>query len=109
MTDKIVVLITCASAKEARKIGRALVEDRHAACANIVQTPVQSIFRWKGRVESAGEFLLLLKTSRKEFPALAQQVRRLHSYEVPEIIALPVERGLSSYLKWISDSVGRDR
>lgn len=105
MTDKIVVLVTCGSAKEAQRIGRALVESRYAACANVVQAPVQSIYRWKGRVESAKEFLIILKTSRKRFPALEREVRRLHGYDVPEIIALPIERGSRAYLKWVSESV----
>jgi periplasmic divalent cation tolerance protein len=105
MTDKIVVLITCGSAAEARKIGKALVQGKLAACANILEAPVRSIYRWKGRVESAKEFLIILKTSRKRFAAIERQVRRLHSYDVPEIIALPIERGFQSYLHWISQSV----
>lgn len=109
MTDKIVVLITCGSTKEARKIGRALVEGRHAACANILQSPVQSIYRWKGKIESAREFLVLLKTSRSRFSALEREVRRLHSYDVPEIIALPIQEGSRSYLKWILESVAASR
>jgi len=105
MTDKLIVVVTCASAKEARKIARKLVDGRFAACANILPAPVQSIFRWKGRAESANEVLLILKTSRRRFAALEREVRRLHSYEVPEIIALPIERGSRAYLRWISQSV----
>ncbi|HVB59166.1 MAG TPA: divalent-cation tolerance protein CutA [Candidatus Acidoferrales bacterium] len=105
MTDKIVVLVTCGSAKEAKSIARALVEGRLAACANIQQSPVESIYRWKGRIESAKEFLVIIKTSRKRYDALQSMVRRLHSYDVPEIIALPIERGSSDYLAWISDCV----
>jgi periplasmic divalent cation tolerance protein len=105
MTDKIVVLVTCGSAKEARKIGRALVEAELAACANICELPVGSIYRWKGHVKSAREFLMILKTTRKRFAAMEREVRRLHSYEVPEIIALPIERGSYDYLEWVSQSV----
>jgi periplasmic divalent cation tolerance protein len=104
MTDEIVVLVTCSSTREARKIARAVVEARLAACANIFQAPVQSIYRWKGRVDTAREVLMILKTSRKRFPALEKEIRRLHSYDVPEIIALPIERGSRSYLKWLADS-----
>ncbi len=105
MTDKIVVLVTCGSAKEARKIARAVVEQRLAACANIVMTPVRSVYRWKGRVESAKEFLLIIKTTQGRFAALKAEIKRLHSYDVPEIIALPIARGAAAYLAWISDSV----
>jgi periplasmic divalent cation tolerance protein len=104
MTDKIVVLVTCASAREARKIARTLVAARLAACGNILQRPVQSIYRWKGRVDSAEEFLLVLKTSTRRFAALERQVRLLHSYEVPEIIALPIAAGSKLYLNWIGES-----
>jgi periplasmic divalent cation tolerance protein len=110
MTDKLVVLVTCGSAREARKLGRSLVEKRHAACANILlRAPVKSIYRWKGRVETANEFLVILKTSRKRFPALEREVRRLHSYGVPEVIALPIERGSGDYLKWLTASIGTKR
>lgn len=104
MTDKIVVLVTCGSAKEARRIARALVEKRLAACGNILEAPVRSIYRWKGMVETAKEYLLLIKTSRKRFAALQAEVKRLHSYDVPEIIALPIASGSPEYLKWISES-----
>jgi periplasmic divalent cation tolerance protein len=105
MTDKIVVLVTCGSAKEARRIARALVEQRLAACVNILQAPVQSVYRWKGRVESAKEVLLVIKSARERFVALQRAVRSLHSYDVPEIIALPIAAGSRDYLTWISDSV----
>ena len=105
MTDKIVVLVTCGSAKEARRIARAVVQQRMAACANIVATPVQSVYRWKGRVESAKEFLLIIKTTQSRFVELKDAVKRLHSYDVPEIIALPIAAGGTNYLNWISESV----
>ncbi|MGA8012679.1 MAG: divalent-cation tolerance protein CutA [Candidatus Acidiferrales bacterium] len=105
MTDKIVVLVTCASAGQARKIARALVERRLAACGNVLQAPVQSIYRWKRKVESTKEALLILKTSRRRFAAVERAVRRLHTYEVPEIIAVQIAGGSREYLKWISESV----
>ncbi len=105
MTDKIVVLVTCASDSEAKRIAHALVERRVAACVNIVRGPVESVYRWKGKVERAKEFLLVAKTTRKRFAALEAEVRRLHSYDVPEIIALPVASGSRKYLAWVSESV----
>ena len=105
MTDKIVVLVTCGSAKEAQRIARALVEARLAACGNILEAPVRSIYRWKGKIESAREYLLIIKTSRRRFAALRNTVKELHSYDVPEIIALPVAAGSTAYLNWIATSV----
>jgi periplasmic divalent cation tolerance protein len=105
MTDKIVVLVTCGSAREAKRIARALVEQRLAACANILQVPIESVYRWKSKIESAREFLLVVKTSRRRFPMLREEVQRLHSYDVPEIIALPIASGDGRYLAWISESV----
>jgi periplasmic divalent cation tolerance protein len=105
LTDKIVVLVTCGSAKEARRIARALVENQLAACGNILEAQVRSIYRWKGKVETAKEYLLLIKTSRRRFAALQAEVKRLHSYDVPEIIALPIATGLPEYLRWIGECV----
>ena len=105
MTNKIVVLVTCGSVKEGRKIARALVEQRIAACANILTSPVQSVYRWKGKVESAKEFLLIIKTTQSRFAKLKAEVKTLHSYDVPEIIALPIALGASNYLAWVSESV----
>jgi periplasmic divalent cation tolerance protein len=105
MTDKIVVLVTCSSTGEATKIARAVVAKRLAACANIFSGRVESIYRWKGDVEKAREVLMLIKSSRMRFSALEQEIRRLHSYEVPEIIALSIERGSRGYLEWIAESV----
>jgi periplasmic divalent cation tolerance protein len=105
MTDKIVVLVTCASAREAERIGRELVEKRLAACANVYRAPVQSIYRWKGNVESAREFLVFVKSSRSRFAAIEQAIKALHSYDVPEIIALPIRAGSKDYLAWITESV----
>lgn len=105
MTDKMVVLVTCASSAEARRIAKRLVEARLAACVNIVTAPVESVYRWKGKVESAREHLLLIKASRRRLPALQRAVTRLHSYELPEVIALPIAAGSSAYLKWMAECV----
>ena len=105
MTDKLVVLVTCGSAKEARRIAKAVVDQKLAACANILAAPVHSIYRWQGSVESAREFLLVMKTSRRRFALLRKKIEQLHSYDVPEIIALPIIAGARSYLAWIADSV----
>jgi periplasmic divalent cation tolerance protein len=105
MTDKIVVLVTCGSKKEARKIAQALVDRRLAACVQEIGVPMRSTYRWKGRVESANEVLLLIKTSRKRFSAVSTLVQELHSYDVPEIIALNIAEGPREYLDWITSSV----
>jgi periplasmic divalent cation tolerance protein len=105
MTDKIVVLVTCGSRREARAIANALVSRRLAACVQEACGPVHSTYRWKGKVESAKEFLLLIKTTRKRFAAVSETVKQLHSYDVPEIIALGVRAGSADYLRWIADSV----
>jgi len=105
MTDKLVVLVTCRSAKEAERIARRLVETRLAACGNILRSPVRSIYRWKEKIESAREVLLVIKTSRRRFPALQAAIKRLHSYEVPEIIALPIAAGSRAYLSWLAESL----
>jgi periplasmic divalent cation tolerance protein len=105
MTNKIVVLVTCDSANQARKIARSLVELHLAACVNILRAPIESIYRWKGKVQSAREFLLIVKSSRPKLAALQAEVRRLHSYDVPEIIALPIASGSRDYLAWVSESL----
>ena len=105
MTDKIVVMVTCGSRAEAKKIARAVVEARLAACANVLGAPVQSIYRWKEKVETAKEVLLLVKSTRKRFLALEREIRRLHSYETPEIIAVAIAEGSNAYLQWIGESV----
>ena len=105
LTDKIIVLVTCGSRREARKIARSLVGQRLAACVSEIAPPVASTYRWKGKVESTKEFLLLIKTSKRRFAAVRDAVRKLHSYDVPEIIALPIAAGSRAYLDWIAESV----
>lgn len=102
----VVVLVTASSADEAGGIGRTLVEERLAACANVVG-PIRSIYRWQGAVEEAAEHLLLVKARAADVDALAARVRALHSYEVPEVLALPVCAGSSAYLAWLADSTHR--
>lgn len=109
MTDKILVLVTCGSVGEARKIARALVERRLAACVNMVGARVESVYRWKGKVERAKEVLLVIKSSRGRFRALEREVKRLHNYSVPEIIAVPIAAGSAEYLTWISECVAGGR
>jgi periplasmic divalent cation tolerance protein len=100
----IVVLVTCANKEEAQKISRALVENKLAACVNIL-SGVESSFWWEGKVDSAQEFLLVAKSRGELFEKISGLVKSLHSYEVPEIIALPVTDGHKPYLKWIDDSL----
>jgi len=100
----IVVFVTAASPEDAERIGRAVVEDRLAACANVVPA-VASTYWWQGAVEQAGEALLILKTCQDLLEPLRRRVRSLHSYTVPEVIALPVVGGDPDYLRWIDDSV----
>src|ERR1700736_3344167 len=100
MTDKRIVLCTAGSEDEARKIARHLVEQRLAACVNIVPR-VESIYRWQGKVESSGEWLLLIKTTAERFPSVLAAIRALHSYELPECVAIGIEDGSAGYLEWI--------
>jgi periplasmic divalent cation tolerance protein len=104
MTDKIVVLSTCASEAEAERIAGRLVEERLAACVTVVPG-ARSFYRWQGAVESSNEWLLIMKTTREQFPGLAAALEKAHSYEVPEIIALPIVEGSANYLNWIEGSV----
>lgn len=108
MTDKVVVLVTCANAKEARRIARALVEARLAACVNVLEARVRSTYRWKGRVETASEHLLIVKSSRHRLEALRREVEHLHSYDVPEVIALPIVGGSPAYLRWLEECVRKE-
>jgi len=105
MTDKRIVLSTASSDEEARKIARQLVERHLAACVNIVPQ-IESVYRWKGNIESGREWLLIIKTSADQFPALRDAIRELHSYELPECIALNVDDGSSAYLDWLGESLG---
>ena len=97
----LVVMVTAPSADKAAEIARALVEERLAACGNVVPQ-LRSIYRWEGAVQDEAEALLLLKTTRARLEALRARVLSLHPYQVPEVIALPVEGGHAGYLAWIA-------
>lgn len=100
MTDKIVVLTTCDSLESATNLAHSLVENRVAACVNILPG-ARSVYHWKGKIEDAAEWLLVIKSRRDLFPALRAAVEKLHTYEVPELIALPVVEGSQPYLAWL--------
>jgi|SRR6478672_4073561 len=104
MTDKLLVLTTTGSQAEAEKIAHALVDRRLAACVNIVPK-IQSVYRWEGKVETAEEYLLLIKTRQGRETDVCAAIRELHSYELPECVVLSIEDGSAEYLKWIADSV----
>jgi periplasmic divalent cation tolerance protein len=104
MTSARVVLITASSGREARAIAQAVVREKLAACVNIVPG-VRSLYWWKGKIESASEHLMVLKTQKTKVPALIRRVRALHSYTVPEVLALPVAKGHGPYLRWVVDSL----
>ncbi|HUE42584.1 MAG TPA: divalent-cation tolerance protein CutA [Candidatus Sulfotelmatobacter sp.] len=106
---KRVVLVTCGSLKEARKIAKGVIAARLAACVNIGTAPLESVYRWKGKVETAQEFLLVIKTTAARFGAVEQEVKRLHSYDVPEFVALEISAGSKEYLQWVEESVGKKR
>ena len=103
---KRVVLVTCGSMKEARKIALGVVSARLAACVNIGTAAVESIYRWKGKVETGREFLLVMKTTAERLGELEKEVKRLHSYDVPEFVVMGVAGGSKEYLRWVEESVG---
>lgn len=100
----VVILITCANRREAKKIARGLVGQRLVACVNIVDK-IKSIFWWQKRIEKASEVLLIAKSKRSLMPKIIRQVKSLHSYQVPEVIALPIVAGNKDYIDWINESV----
>jgi periplasmic divalent cation tolerance protein len=101
--DNIVVLITASKEEEAVVIAKTLVEERLAACVNIVPA-VRSIYRWEGKVHDDPECMMVVKTSASNFELLESRVKALHSYSVPEIIALPIVKGYAPYLEWLTES-----
>lgn len=99
----LVVLVTAASPEEAERLGRILVEEKLAACVNVIRD-IRSFFWWQGRVSDEQESLLVIKTRGEVFPTLRDRVKTLHSYTVPEIIALPLSDGSAEYLAWVDES-----
>jgi len=108
MTDKIVVFSTCASQEEAERLARLMVDQGLAACVSIVPN-VRSYYRWQGAVETAGEYLLVMKSARRQFEALRAALEQAHSYEVPEVLAVPVVAASAAYLAWLEASIGAEK
>jgi periplasmic divalent cation tolerance protein len=102
MTDYVVILVTAGSESEAETIARALIEERLAACVNVI-SPIRSLYRWEGKVTDDREWLLLIKTRAERFSAVEARVKTLHSYQVPEVIALPIVAGAEGYLEWLRE------
>ncbi|MCC7174399.1 MAG: divalent-cation tolerance protein CutA [Bryobacterales bacterium] len=107
MTDKIVVLSTCPNREEAERIARRLIERRLAACVNLLDG-VKSVYRWRGAVEEAAEVLLVIKSRRALFDSIRAEIERLHSYDVPEVLALPAVDGSPAYLEWLDHETGEE-
>jgi periplasmic divalent cation tolerance protein len=99
--ETLIVITNCPDEETANAIALAVVEEKLAACVNILPR-VQSIYRWQGSVESAAEIPLLIKATTRNYPALEARIKALHPYDVPEIIALPIARGLPAYLNWVA-------
>jgi len=104
MTDKKLVLTTCSSLEEARTIAHALVERQLAACVNIAPQ-IESVYRWQGEVETATEWLLVIKTTIDAFDRVREALGELHTYELPECLEIGIEDGSAAYLEWIGESV----
>ena len=98
-----VVLVMCGTLRETRRIARRVISKRLAACVNIILSPAESFYTWKGKLEKAREYLLVMKTTAKRVVELEKEVKGLHSYDVPEFIALPITEGSAEYLSWLDD------
>lgn len=107
MTDKIVVLCTCDSEQEAASFARHLVEQRVAACVSILPG-ARSVYRWKDAIEDASEWVLTIKSRRDRFAALKAEIEKIHTYETPEIIALPIVDGSETYLAWVDKELDKE-
>ena len=101
--DFTMVFVMAANEDEAQRIAQVLVAERLAVCVNIAG-PVRSIYRWRGKIEHAGEYMLVIKTAKRQFFKLERKVRELHSYEVPEIIAVTLVQGSKPYIAWLAES-----
>ncbi len=106
MTDKVIVLSTCGNATEAEKLARHLIDNRLAACVNVVPG-LLSYYRWQGQVENDTELLLLIKTARGLVDEIRSVLDKLHSYELPELVVVPIVDGSPEYLDWLEGEVGR--
>jgi periplasmic divalent cation tolerance protein len=104
MPDALLIFSTCSNEQEAKRLARTLVEERFAACVNVIRG-VESVYRWENNVETATECLLLIKTAPERFDALRDRLQAMHSYEVPEIVAVPIVGGLDKYLAWLKAQV----
>lgn len=104
MSEALMVFCTCEDRAQARNIAGKLVEERLAACVNII-AGVHSVYRWEGNVSEAEEAQLLIKTVRDRYPALQKRITELHSYDTPEIIAVPIAEGSEKYLRWLEEQV----
>lgn len=104
MSTEKLIISTAASRDDASRIAKTLVEESLAACVNVTG-PIDSVYRWQGRVESAQEFLMLIKTTSSKSAGAIVRLRELHSYEVPEAIELEVSGGSADYLRWLRESV----
>ena len=100
-----IALVTCPTLGLARKIARAVVQKRLAACVNVALSPLESFYTWKGKLESAREHLLLIKTTTARLPQLEREVKRLHTYDFPEFVVLDITGGSTEYLAWLADPV----
>ncbi len=100
--NEIIVFITAPNEDEAAQIAKSLVEAKLAACVNIIKN-IRSIYRWQGKIEDDTEVLMIAKTQKRLFNTLSKKVKELHSYDVPEIIALPIVEGSEDYLKWLKE------
>lgn len=106
-TNALLVLCTCPDEDSARTLSDSLVQEKLAACVSIVN-PISSIFTWQGRIDTEQESLLLIKTTETAYSALEQAIKQRHPYEIPEIIAIPVQRGSAEYLNWIRENTCTD-
>lgn len=106
MTDKYIVLVTVPDQKTAEMIAHRLLEDKLIACAQFLPG-LTSIYEWKGKVETASEWLMILKTRADAFDMLCNRIKSLHPYEVPQIVSIPIERGHLPYLQWIDSIMGK--
>ncbi len=98
------VVVSCANAMQAKLIARSVVEKRLAACVNVLRRSIDSYYRWEGKVEKASEVLLFIKTTERKLSSLEREVKRLHSYDVPEFIVLPIVSGSKPYLDWLTEN-----